>query len=120
MMTKKGLSRLLNNYRKTHGALMTALDRICKKSISKYNNDERNHTKIEKCRTHTSNWHPDQKVIDVDVQIWIEGSWQNMYAAESACISEAFESILNKPLPSQKGFKFNSYVQNVTISSEDD
>src|SRR3989344_4457336 len=120
MKTKKNLMRLFRNCRKTHNAFMIALDRICKKSISEYNNDKRNHTKIEQCRIHTYQWHPDQKTIVINIQIWLEGGWPHMYAAESACISETFRSILNKHMPNHKGFELSSYVQNVTTSSEDD
>ena len=122
MKTKKSLSRLLRNYRKTHDALMAVFDKICAQAISEYNNNERNFTKIKECRIHTSNWHPDQKVIDVDVQSWIEGSceggWQNMYAAESTRVSDTFKSILDKHLPRQRGFEFKSYVQNVLIEND--
>ena len=120
MKAKAKLSQLFLNYQTAHRALMRTLGNICRKVVAEYNSREENRAEIEKCRIHVANWFPDQKVIEIDIQIWITGGWPTMSAENANGISKTFREILDKYLICPRGFKICSYIQNVHTSSEDD
>ena len=111
------LSEMFCDYRSAHNALMEAIDQICKKAITEYNEDGHSHAKIEKCRIRTSRWYPDQEIIYVDVQLWLAGGWPRIPYKDVAKINGVFREILDKHLSRQKDFDVHSNVQNVTVES---
>ena len=114
------LCQLFRDYRSVHDALMNALDDICRKAITEYNSDKRNHVKIKRHQIHTSRWYPDQKTTSVGIRIWVNGRWPKMSSKKAAKIDETFRKVLNKHLPRQEILEIRSYVQNIIIENEND
>ena len=114
------VARLFKNFWSAQLSLMKDIDKICKKTIVEYNKDERNNTKIDNCRIHTSLWYPDEEITKVDIQIWVADGFPKMCEEEVREIDNAFNKILNERLPCQRGFKIRNYIQNVTVKSDDD